>query len=129
MEFLISLVGGPLLKLVGSLAVAALTPVLIKLLGKLTGKILDESQQTQVKQIVQGVEEYAVALAMGKIAGKAPCKLTSVEKYQMALKQAEKQLGVKPEQASAQVDRALGSLPNVGANTWAPIEQPLVTGA
>jgi len=100
----------PVLQIVAPILATVLTGVASWALYKYTGIKLDQNQQAQAKQIVLGIEEKAISLC--KKGFKAPA---GEEKHAEAVVQMQTVTGISQEAAVSQVDRAVGSLPNVGA--------------
>jgi len=103
----------PILQALGVGLAGIITGFLVKFLKAKTGIALDEAQQAQAKQIVQGIEDKAIGLlktGAPKVLGtvKHADAVTQLQTLNPALTQG---------QAVSQVDRAVGSLPNVGALT------------
>jgi hypothetical protein len=119
----------PILGAFSATLATVITAFLVKFLKAKTGIVLDENQQKQAREIVQGIEEKAISL-LKKGGNKTP----GPEKFDKAVTHL---LTLNPKltarEAINQVDRAVGSLPNVGAMTtpsckisWIPPDRPNV---
>lgn len=90
-------------------------------LKKYLGIELDKNQQKQAKEVVMGIEEKALALLKQKKAtGKAAALLIAVPTGPEKKDEAVEELKIlnpdmTTKEAVGQVDRAVGSLPTVGA--------------
>ena len=100
----------PVLQALSGVLATILTGVAVWAIKKYTGIELDKNQQAQAKQIVMGVEDKALALIKKK------CITTPGDvKHADAVEQLQTVTGLSQPAATSQVDRAVGSLPNVGA--------------
>ena len=100
----------PALQVFSGTLAAILTAVISWALYKYTGIKLDENQQAQAKQIVLGVEDKAISMLK-----KNQAVPSGAEKHTDAVAQLQVVTGLSKDAAVSQVDRAVGSLPNVGA--------------
>ena len=101
----------PLLESLGGILATLITGYLVKFLSTKTGIALDANQQAQAKQIVLAVEEKAVALAKSTLQ-----KTSGDQKHAQAVDQLQALNPTMTDSAAiSQVNRAVGSLPNVGA--------------
>ena len=101
----------PLLESLGGILATLITGYLVKFLSAKTGIALDANQQAQAKQIVQAVEEKAIAAVKTCMT-----KPTGEQKHAQAVTQLQTLNPTMTDSAAiSQVDRAVGSLPNVGA--------------
>lgn len=101
----------PILGAIGTALAGIVTGYATKWLKTHTGIELDQNQQAQAKQIVQSVEEKAANLAKSYLQKPSgPAKHADAVSQLQTLNPAMTQ-----DQAVKQVDRAVGSLPNVGA--------------
>lgn len=101
-----------------------ITGFLVKFLKEKTGITLDENQQKQAREIVLSMEEKAIAMLKHKYtAPEGPDKRAYAIDELMKLNPK-----MSVEAAKMQIDRAVGSLPNVGAFKADECSQPLVVG-
>jgi len=101
----------PILQALSGILATVITAFLVKFLKDKTGIALDQNQQKQAKEIVLGIEERAIALLKKDKDNKIPGSV----KHADAVKQLETVAGISKPEAVSQIDRAVGSLPNVGA--------------
>jgi hypothetical protein len=114
----------PILQALSGVLATVITAFLVKFLKDKAGIALDVNQQKQAKEIVLGIEEKAISLIKHKYV--AP---SGEAKHAEAVDQLRTVSGLSKVEAVAQVDRAVGSLPNVGALKTSICDPPIVVGA